>query len=372
MFAYWGRRGGLSQLCLDLGRVAAARDNVRCTISISRQNEQFSRFEFLRDDLHIVDTYEKDYQAFLNYSNLQALRRGLMQRFASDGTRSIISLMPHLWSPLVAPVIRRAGVRHVAVIHDAVSHPGDRSGVLNGWMLREAAAANHIVTMTEAVADQLVAARGISEGKISVLFHPDLSYGFHSDLHCGDRRRLGGDNGGPLRVLFLGRILPYKGLDLFAEAMARLHREGVSLQVGVFGEGKIDPTTAATLSALGAEIENRWLSHEEFGGLLARYDVLAASHTEASQSGVVAAALGANLPVVATPVGGLAEQITDGVTGVLADAPTVPDFAEAVRCVAENRKLLTRLRLGIAAQSKERSMGRFFEQISDLALCGQC
>jgi glycosyltransferase involved in cell wall biosynthesis len=360
MFAYWGRRGALSQFSLDLARVAAARNEMRCTVSVSRQNEQFGRFEFLNDNLHAVDTYEKHYQAFLYYWRLQNLRTRLMQRFASDGTRAIVSLMPHLWSPFVAPTIRRAGVRHVVVVHDADSHPGDCRGLLNTWLLREAAAADHVVTLTESVARRLVAARGVPEKKISVLFHPDLTYdgGRGSDP----------ENDGPLRVLFFGRILPYKGLDYFAEAMTRLHRSGVSVQVGVFGEGRIDPVTAATLSTLGAEIANRWIRHDEFGGIFARFDIVAAPHTEASQSGVVAAALGAGLPVVATPVGGLVEQITDGVTGILAEAPTITAFADAVRRVAENRGLLARLREGIAARREERSMERFFDRISDLAL----
>jgi glycosyltransferase involved in cell wall biosynthesis len=363
MFAYWGRRGAVSQFSLDLARVAAARSDMRCTVSLSRQNEILDAFKFLHDDLYVVDTFEKHYQAFLYYRSLQRLQRCLAQRFANDCTQAFISLVSHLWSPLMASVIRRAGVRHVVVVHDADPHPGDRSTLLNGWLLREAAAADHVITLSESVASQLAAARGVPESKISVLFHPDMNY-------AGRRLPVGNDDG-PLRVLFLGRILPYKGLQVFAEAMARLHRDGVPVQVGVFGEGRIDPPTAATLSALGAEVENRWMRHDEFGGILARYDILVASHTQASQSGVVAMALNAGLPVVASPVGGLVEQITHGVTGVLADAPTAPAFADAVQLVGENRDLLARLRRGIAARREERSMRRFFEKISEIALSGR-
>src|SRR5215468_8304774 len=47
MFAYWGRRGPLSQLSLELAHVIAARNDFRCTISVSKQNEQFDKFNFL-------------------------------------------------------------------------------------------------------------------------------------------------------------------------------------------------------------------------------------------------------------------------------------------------------------------------------------
>jgi glycosyltransferase involved in cell wall biosynthesis len=363
MFAVWGRRGALSQFSLDLAHAAVGRNDMRCTVSISRQNEQFDQFGFLHNDLHVVDTFERSYQVFLRYRNLQRLRSRLVERFERDGTQAIVSLMPHLWSPVVAPAIHQAGVRHLVIVHEADPHPGDRYALLNGWLLREATLADHVVALSESVANRLVAAHGIPEGKISVLFHPDMSY--------GDGPRPATDHAGPLRVLFLGRILPYKGLQVFADAMARLQREGIPVKAGVFGEGQIDPATAATLSSVGAEVDNRWIRPDEFSGILARYDVVAASHIQASQSGVVAAALGAGMPVVATPVGGLVEQIADGVTGILADAPTASAFANAVRRVARNHGLLARLRRGVVARREERSMARFLERISEIALYGR-
>ena len=361
MFAYWGRRGPLSQLSLELAHVIAARNDFRCTISVSKQNEQFDKFNFLHEDLFAIDTYNKQYQAFFRYMHLRNLRRNLEQRLLCDNTRAFVSLMPHMWSPLTASAIRRAGARHIAVIHDAGCHPGDRLGLANGWLLREAAAADHVITLSATVAHQLVYAHGIPEKKISVLFLPDLNYG--AQLGLGERQC------GPLRVLFLGRMLPYKGLDLFVDAIARLRDDGVQVQVGVFGEGKIKPTIAATLSALGAEIENRWLQHDEFKGILSRYDIVAASHWEASQSGVVATAFGAGLPVVATPVGGLVEQVAHNVTGVVAKSATVSAFADAIRTLAENRGLLAQLRRRIAALREERSIERFVDKICDIALC---
>ena len=363
MFAYWGRRGALSQLSLELAHTIAACNDVRCTISVSKQNEQFGKFDFLGENLFAIDTYNKQYQALMGYMRLCDLRRNLTQRFQRDSTRAFVSLIPHIWSPFTASAIRRAGVRHIAVIHDAGCHPGDRYGLVNGWLLREAAAADHIITLTAAVAHGLMDAQGIPEKKISVLFHPDLNY--------GARYRSPESQCGPLRVLFLGRILPYKGLDLFADAIAKLRHDGVHVQVGVFGEGKINRTAAATLSTLGAEIENRWLRHDEFNGILSRYDVVAASHTEASQSGVIAAAFGAGLPVVATPVGGLVEQVAHNVTGIIARSATVPAFADAIRVLAENRSLMARLRRRIAAQRGERSVERFVDKICEIALGGR-
>ena len=43
----------------------------------------------------------------------------------------------------------------------------------------------------------------------------------------------------PLRVLFLGRIMAYKGLPLLIEAVEKLRTEGMPVSLGVAGEGDI-------------------------------------------------------------------------------------------------------------------------------------
>jgi glycosyltransferase involved in cell wall biosynthesis len=268
--------------------------------------------------------------------------------------------MSHIWSPLAVPVIRRAGVRHVVIVHDADRHPGDRSGLVIDWVMREAARADHVVTLTEAVARRLTIARGIPERKITVLFHPDLTYGSAKSFDTSAS--------GPLRVLFFGRILPYKGLDLLVAAIERLRHEGLAVEFGVFGRGEITPDISARLSALGAEVENRWLHHNEFESILSRYELVVAPHIEASQSGVIAAAFGSCLPVVATPVGGLIEQVTPDVTGVIADSVSVDGLSNAIRKVAKDRAFLARLQRGVAATRGQRSMERFFDRIAEIAL----
>lgn len=349
----------MSQVTLELAELAVARLKRPCTFSISTQNELFEEFSFLRDHLFAIDTGQSRCQALLT-GRVVAAARMLRNRFASDHTSAIISLMPHIWSPWMTPVIQRSGIRHVAVVHDAHGHPGDLSGLATPWLLREAAAADHIITLSQAVAGQLVA-RGTPKEKLSVLFHPDLSYGPIAGPIS--------NHAGPLRILFFGRILRYKGLELLLDAIESLRARDVALSLDIYGEGRIKTATRARLSALGAKVENRWLDHREFKEILSCYDLVAVPHIEASQSGVVAAAFGAGLPVVATPVGGLVEQITRDVTGVIADSVTASALATAIRKVADDRALLARLQRGVIAQREERSIERFFDKVCEIALC---
>lgn len=360
MFIYWGTRGSLPMLTRELARVSRDRADVTSTFSISTSNELFSEFAFLGDKLLSFDIFPSNPKFLLSRGQIGSLRTRLAARLAADRTSAVISLMPHLLSPLIAPTIRRAGVRHVAIVHDADAHPGDHHALVNWWLLKEANAADSVITLSNSVAKRLAAARNIPEQKISVLFHPDL--------HYRHERTLSGRQGDPLRVLFFGRILRYKGLPLFIEASEIMKRSGVPLKIGVFGQGEISSVERRRLMALDAEVENRWMDNTEISSIFARYDVVVAAHTEASQSGVISAALGSGLPVVATPVGGLVEQLIPNLTGIIADAATGPSLAAAIRRVAEDRALLAEMQEGIANTSADRSVRRFFDRICEVAL----
>ena len=358
MLAYWGRYGALPQLALELGDACVRLGyGSRTTISISTSNELFHGYEHLGEVIFPVKTYSSPF-ATLSLAAVLRLRRNLVERLEADGTRAFVTLMPHVWSPLVIPVLRQAGVRHTVIIHDADPHVGDRTAWVNRWLLREVKMADQVVTLTASVAERLIRSNVVPEKKISVLFHPDLTY----SRNFGNAN----SNPGPLRVLFFGRILPYKGLSQFIGAMEILKRAGVSINVGVFGAGEIGQERAR-LDALAAEVVNKWIPPADIAGILGRHDVVVISHTKASQSGVIAAAHGAGLPVVATPVGGLTAQIIPEVTGLIAADISAEAVAAAVRRFAEDRNFLRRIRQGIMDTKKERSMDRFFYELSEIA-----
>ena len=85
----------------------------------------------------------------------------------------------------------------------------------------------------------------------------------------------------------------------------------------------------------GVRVENRWVPEHEVGALLAWADALVLSHTEASQSGVAAAAIAARRWVVATRVGGITEQLAGEPLARLCD-PTPASLAAALRGLLEN------------------------------------
>ena len=193
----------------------------------------------------------------------------------------------------------------------------------------------------------------VSKAKLITLFHPDLSYGAAHRFEAPTQ-------GTPLRLLFLGRILPYKGLSLFLDAVELLRRSDHPIEIGVFGEGPLG-SSRARLDKLGAKVVNRWLADEEIAAALRMFHVVVLSHTHASQSGVAATALSAGLPVVAMPVGGLVEQIKDGKTGVLALRPDASSLAHAIERLISNPELYAGICQNLADTAHARSMATFVD-----------
>jgi glycosyltransferase involved in cell wall biosynthesis len=153
-------------------------------------------------------------------------------------------------------------------------------------------------------------------------------------------------------VGFVGRLEPRKGpLDL-ARAAPRIRAARPDARVVLVGDDPFgaDPAyTEAVRSAPGVEVHG-WV--EDAAGLMRHLDVLVLpSHAEPFGT-VLAEAMAAGTPVVATRVGGLPEVVDDGVTGRLV-APGRPDeLADAVVEV-----LGRRAEMGAAARERARRFG---------------
>ena len=365
MFLYWGRRGALSRFTLELARACRDAPNLEATFSVSRQNELFGAFEALGPALFPVQTFETGLGAMAGLGQLLAVRRSLADRLATDGTEVVITLMPHLWSQLIVDVVKRAGARYVTIVHDVVHHPGEKSRRLHTWLLREAAVADRVVTLSHTVGGQLARSGRVSPGQVWPMFLPDIAYGDRPPLPLVFE-----PGRGPLRVLFFGRVLAYKGLPRLVEAVERLRASGMDIALGVYGDGDLRPIRAR-LEAIGAEVVNRWIGEEEVASVFRRYHAVVLAHSEASQSGVAAAALGAGVPVVAVPVGGIVEQVQHGETGLLARTTDAASLADAIGTLAGDAALHRRLCARIAETRPQRSMTRFLSELVSIACAPQ-
>jgi glycosyltransferase involved in cell wall biosynthesis len=134
------------------------------------------------------------------------------------------------------------------------------------------------------------------------------------------RRRLG--LSAKARVLlFFGFVREYKGLHFLIEALPWV-LTSCDVHLLITGEfwDDIGPYQAQIESlGLGDQVTivDRYIPNEEVASQFAAADVVVLPYVDATQSAVVQLAFGFGVPVITTGVGGLAESVQDGVTGLL-------------------------------------------------------
>lgn len=352
LFLYLGRRGALARLTLDVAQALADMPDHRLVVAAS--NELAEQCRAAGTHVDVVDTFEGGLGA-LRVDRYWALRRALGALIARHRIDAVVVLMSHVWTPLIAAAVKRAGARYVVVTHDAEAHPGDPTAVLTDWLLRDARAADRVVALSRHVAERLVQRGIVRPEAVGVVPLPAFRYRAPESPAA--------DPPAPFGFLSFGRIAAYKGLGLLVTAAEILRDRGVPFRIGVFGKGDIE-ALRPRLQALGAEVDNRWIDESEIGAILRRYDAAVLSHTEASQSGAAAAAFGCGLPVIATPVGGLCEQIEQERTGLLATDTTPEALADAMQRIASERDLYERLRTGVQERQGELSTEHFIHSLA--------
>lgn len=236
--------------------------------------------------------------------------------FQKRGCERMVVLMPHPWDQVLYRLAHQRGIEVIAVIHDASPHPGERWPTTRSLRWR-AQSADRVVTLTNYVAQRLP----IDSDAIRVAPHPAIRFTDPAQTAAVTTERT---------VLFVGRILPYKGIDLLLDAWHVLQDESSRLLIA--GEGKRN--SPRRLLPRGVDIMNRWLTDAEIENLITNAQVTVLPYLEASQSGVIPLSLALGTPVVATRVGGLPEQFVDGVDGFLCTETTPQALADSLaRCL---------------------------------------
>ncbi|UFN48338.1 glycosyltransferase [Roseomonas sp. OT10] len=324
---YWGRRGGGAQYALCLARALAARSDVTLELSLADRVEQLAAFRAIGTGLDAVPTFAGLPGAALGLLRAPALRRRLLRQAARMRAEVVLSAMSHVWTPLVAPALPRAGLAFVPAIHDAAPHPGDPA-LFWDWRLRtELGAARAALTFSRAVEERVARLRP----GLPLLRMP---LGAHLPGGGAAPRPPDAAPAGQAFVFF-GRLRAYKGLDLLRDAFTLLRQRRPEARLRIVGEGDAEACAPGLAGLPGVTLEQRWVPDGEMAALLAGAWAVVLPYREASQSGVLPLALALGVPAVATPVGGLAEQIGEGRGGLLAAAATPAALAEAMERMME-------------------------------------
>lgn len=128
-------------------------------------------------------------------------------------------------------------------------------------------------------------------------------------------------------IVFLGRLVMEKGLDVFAETMARLRQRGVPHKVLVIGDG---PARKWFETNLEGGIFAGFQTGADLGRALASGDVFFNPSITETFGNVTLEAMACGLPVVAAGATGSSSLVEDGTTGRLVSPCAADRFAEAL------------------------------------------
>ncbi|MBV9783629.1 MAG: glycosyltransferase family 4 protein [Acidisphaera sp.] len=320
----WGRRGAGPRYAAELAAGFRALPDMHAVLSLSAQAEILQGGARPVCDLPFP-TYDSLAGAARRAMAGPFLAAQLAQRLRKLRLDAAICAMPAPLDLVMSGALHRSGVPYAVVVHDADRHPGESWPLQFTLQRRLVRQADAVIALTGHVATRLRhQGLGLCQPLIMAT-HPPFAFGPVPPPPLS--------HGGPLRLLCFGRLLPYKGLDLLADALGLVGARP-DLQVRVAGSGPESATLQRLRRLPGVSVENRWVPEDEVGPLLAWADALVLSHREASQSGVAAAAIAARRWLVATRVGGISEQLRDEPLARLCD-PTAASLATALTQLIE-------------------------------------
>jgi L-malate glycosyltransferase len=157
-------------------------------------------------------------------------------------------------------------------------------------------------------------------------------------------------------VGWVGRLIPVKGADLFLHSLAQL--SGVSVSASIVGEGPERARLEQLATALGLRHGEQVTFHgqiEDAARLFPAFDAFVLSSRSEGTPMVLAEAIAAGVPVIATAVGGVPDLLgTDGALLVPPEQPAA--LAQAIRSTALD-PAAARERAGRARQRLETEFG---------------
>ena len=329
---HWGRAGAGAKFTFELAQALDAIPSVHPAISASRGSQLEKMAGALATvPLHAVTTFEGDkatlagkLRAALGLLRLPLIGRDFARSLGAEQADIALCTMQSIWDAATLPLLRRHARRFVLILHDARMHPGENQFYRDAVLARQVAAADGLIVLSDHVGRMAQECHDFPAERIWMVPHGAFTFGSGE----ATPRRLQPEK--PVRLLFFGRIVAYKGLGHLLDAYRILREQGVQVELEIAGSGDLGPYAAAMAGLEGLHVRNGWIGDDEIPAILDRADIMVLPYVEASQSGVAAAAVAAGLPMVATPVGGLTEQVKDSVTGTIAEGMSAQELASAI------------------------------------------
>lgn len=165
----------------------------------------------------------------------------------------------------------------------------------------------------------------------------------------------------PIKLVTVGRLVPWKRVDGIIEAIANLDHVGLM----VVGEGPERSRLEELVSSLGVAERVYFAGYRkkaETLALMAAGDVFVLNSTYEGLPHVVLEAMLLGLPVVATAVGGTPEVVRDGENGILVPLQDGCELSRSIQQLTDNKEMWERLSTAALISAEAFSVPRMLEE----------
>ncbi len=241
---------------------------------------------------------------------------------------------------LLAPLARAAGARVIVTEHLPMVERLWKRALVKRLAIRSVDVA---VTMSRANAELLVGKQGYARRRVRVIENGvPLRYGATVDA-VRERASLGLE-GDTVALVFVGNLIPHKGLQMTIRALSRVH--GPSWRLFVMGDGPDESASRILATGLGVADRVSFLGRRAPEGVervVAASDALVLPSSVEGMPYVILEAMACAKPVVSTHAFGIPEAVADGESGLLVEPGDVEGLSRALQALIKDAALRERL-----------------------------
>ena len=342
----------------NIALLTAGRDRPYALGLASALISQGISFDFVgSDEVASPELYDNPHARFLNFrdqrsdaSHTAKVLRVLVYywrliRYAMNAQPELFHI---LWNnkfeffdrTLLMLYYKLMGKRLVLTAHNVNARKRDGSdSFLNRLSLRiQYQLSDHIFVHTDRIKNELLADFGVRENKVSVIPFGINNTVPNTNLSTAEAKRRLDISEGERTLLFFGNIAPYKGLEYLVAAFAEVLKKDRSYRLIIAGKPKESEDYWKQIQqeiiqrGIGDRIVERieYVPDAQTELYFKAADVLALPYTRIFQSGVLFLGYSFGLPVIASNVGSLQEEIIEGQTGFVFRSQDSTDLAKVI------------------------------------------
>ncbi len=256
----------------------------------------------------------------------------------------------HVWN-LAIMMCCHKNTKIFQMIHDLIPHDGDRHAKLVNLMNKAVCKlADYIILANRKYVPKVTEIYGVPANRVLFI---DMWRRFPEYIKPRFTKR----------VLFFGRMNPYKGIDNLLEIVK------LCPDIQFDAVGRVDPLMKEHVDQLkkmpNVTVKTGYVTDDEMAEAFINADWVVLPYNSATQSGVVIDGYRYGRPCIAFNVGAIAEQVSDGNSGYLVEPGNNEAFAKKLREAANlDQKAYTYLsksafEYGLCKYSSERAVERF-------------